>query len=232
MLFSNLFRILQLSIPDVVFGYALPPCCSPADSFQWCGRTLDDILEHRIVTNEYYIQLLTNRTINSSTAFSGVGGPEVGDTQIENTLRAKLDRLKQQGQAMQRLLANREPLRFVPMWAIESNTKCWEELLSLPNPPLHIFTDIREFVPRHLRKSVGLDGGQELPSTELRKTLPFCKPLLRGWCVVCGSNCYLTHTALHTAGSPCTDHSSMGNQQRMQGQQAGRFLKSLCHKKS
>eukprot|EP00969_Alexandrium_andersonii_P313025 13830830-Alexandrium_andersonii.AAC.1 len=66
---------------------------------------------------------------------------------------------------------------FKATYAIEFNNAAIEGILALPEEsrPDHIFTNILDFTPQHLRKSVGLDGGPELESAELRKLLPKCR---------------------------------------------------------
>jgi len=115
------------------------------------------------------------------------------------------------------------PIRFKADWCIELKPSNHEEILSLQNRPTHCFGDIREFVNKSFRKAVGLDKGTELPAKQLRKLIPFSKPRLQAHCYACGKECRLTSGDLHSCGSPCTDHSSMGGQKRFDGPQAKLF---------
>eukprot|EP00969_Alexandrium_andersonii_P247408 10932772-Alexandrium_andersonii.AAC.1 len=64
-----------------------------------------------------------------------------------------------------------QPIRFTSLYAVEINKACQEELLSRPHGPLHIFDDLLQCVPDHLRQHVGLDGGTALSGDELRPLL-------------------------------------------------------------
>eukprot|EP00969_Alexandrium_andersonii_P097670 4312394-Alexandrium_andersonii.AAC.1 len=44
------------------------------------------------------------------------------------------------------------------------------------------------------------------------------------WCVRCGAYCKAIQAHKHTAGSPCTDHSSFGKREAMAGKQAKVFV--------
>lgn len=186
---------------------------------------MDFMLCHNIITQQHWLNVMTNRRVTTSIAFSGIGSPETSDYQINRATRRKLQKMiaSEKCEHGRQRLERRSPINLCNIWCIECSEKCWEELLCLPEPPVHIFTDISEFVAKHLRKAMGLDNGKELTSSELRELIPFSTLVSKAFCVVHGKRCTITKTDLHTAGSPCTDHSSMGKGSKMEGKQAKLF---------
>jgi hypothetical protein len=161
------------------------------------------------------LDLLSDRTITTSSAFSGVESPAVGDDSISGTAR--------------KLLSNRQnteiptPICFPKHWAFEYDSKCVEEIKAMQCPPQHLFRDIMELTADAHRKKCGLDGGTELPAERLRRIIPFSDVKTTAWCLLCEKHCLLESTAVHRAGSPCGDHSSYGGQERFSGRRAKCF---------
>jgi hypothetical protein len=161
----------------------------------------------------------TTRLIVTSTAFSGVGCPEIADdilhhswvSFIADNHDGPVDRLP-------------TAVTFQPEFCIEWDRKCQAELALLPNRPKHLFGNILDAVPTSLRRSCGLDGGSELPPDQLRAKLAYCTPILTMWCLFCNAYCTMTTCHQHRAGSPCQDHSQLGNRAGMSGCKAKYFF--------
>lgn len=188
---------------------------SVADAMMWCRHAL-----HHAATlfghppdMDRLAATLTGRCLTTSSSFSGIGTPEIADEIIAATVNTMFSGL-----------AKGATLEFMPVSTVEMSGKCQEELLCLPKPPKHVFTNILFFLPLHVQRACGLHGCLPLPNSELKTLILTCEPSLRAWCVKCGKHCTLTRADIHRAGSPCTDASSMGKMTYMDGPNAKVFF--------
>ena len=183
----------------------------------YCGDAYGKLLEGREFTAAELVLKLTDRVISKSTSFSGIGGREVSDAQTTNEVKVLL-----RGLGIQDIRA----VQYNHTFAIEWSPQAYEELLALPDGvgPAHVFTDIRDFVPIHLRRAVGLDGGVEWSAARLRKVLPTADVKLLAHCVECGKTCHLQRADEHEGSSVCKDFSTQGAKRGMAGPYAKFFF--------
>ena len=149
---------------------------------------------------------MSDRLITTSTCCSGIGAPETSDMAIERAAIAYLTGIKSH-------LTQKDAtagITFRSLWAMDFVMACQEELLALPSPPMCCFQDLLHHLPDHLRPMCGLDGGLERHATYLKKILPQADIRMDLWCCAHGRVCRVRSADLHTAGTPCTDHSSQG----------------------
>jgi len=153
--FTTLFQLVDICDPAGVAAWGRSPVDNKERSAGWCGEAFDDLVRCRKATPNYLLHTFTDRVLTGSTGFAGVGTPEVGDDCISNTSRTHVvERYRSEDPSASSTPAHvRQPLKFQPQWAIENNKACVEELLSLDNPPKHVFADIREFVDKRYRKA-------------------------------------------------------------------------------
>ena len=165
----------------------------------WCRDGFNELLEHCISASDLAASI-TDRNITTSSACSGINSDGMADRIVSCTAVEIARKNHLTG----------SPLKFTALFAIEKNVACQEELLSQEGGPMHVFGDMMDFTPSHLRKDVGLDGGQELEPEELAKILPRCDVKTEAWCYRHGKMCSLQRADIHRAGTPCTPHSSFG----------------------
>ena len=158
------------------------------------------------------IALISDRRIDTSGAFYGVGAPEVADNIFHAVASQYIS---------EHLLDNSEDvpsaIRFESQWAIEKDGRCQMEILRDPHGPAHLFGDITDFLPAVWRRRCGLDGSPGWTNDRLEQSLPYAKLKLTAWCFKCRQYCRLTETHMHRAGSPCVHHSTLGDRQMGQG---------------
>eukprot|EP00969_Alexandrium_andersonii_P126004 5571003-Alexandrium_andersonii.AAC.1 len=82
-----------------------------------------------ITKDQLLDDILIGRSIDASTAFSGMGTPEAADRQVQLTCK------KVAAEMWCRSGALPPTLSYIPKWAIEFNSKCQEELLNMPALP-------------------------------------------------------------------------------------------------
>ena len=184
------------------------------DCFGWCEDALNKIIKFEILPDGGLDALTSSEELCTSTAFSGIGSSETADDIITNaTITA----------------AGRPLLKNCPLWAVEKDKKCLEELLVLPSTPRHIFTDIFDFVPKKHRTKFGMSltptVGQTVaaPAQTLRKMISAgdIRMETSAWCARCGSVCEVRESFKHAAGSPCTDLSTFGKRLLFEGGELG-----------
>ena len=167
---------------------------------------------------EELIHLISNRTASTSSAFSGIGTDITADSVHSHCFQEFINENWTGDHACKPVA-----VKFESKFAMDFDNKCIEELLAHPAGSGCVFKDVLEFAPSSLRTACGLDGGAELPGETLRKVLPTCQVLLHGWCYRHGKVCALQRADRHSAGSPCTDHSSFGLGKRFAGSKAKLF---------
>ncbi len=221
-------------------GSALPRGASEdlAGSMRWCRNALSRLCRH-LGAKELCLRLATgfsaytNGTgcITTSSAFSGIGTPEFADACIAKTLVGFI-----QAEWQSTWGPTPQCPSFVAEFAIDKSLSCQEELLSSgDHTPRHLFGDISGFCPADCREMYGLVKGRPMEQNPdvLRQALCFDHlPNLRHHCVACGGPCLLLKCDLHTAGSPCTDHSSLGKGAKFKGANARHFFlwAGLCRR--
>ena len=209
---------VKMAIPRLTFPSEpqLPEVKNLNDAMSWCTHTLNRIVTSGLMPARSVAQLVTSRRLTTSSCFSGMGTPEIADAIISNSVQ---EFIKHYWDASWGDIP--EGLDTSCAYAADFDAKCREELLVVPGMtcPQHVFGDVREFVAQDLRQAVGLDGGVPLMPSELREKMRAArhrKAAVRhqAWCYKCGKECRVTRTHIHTAGSPCVDHSMM-NQKRL-----------------
>jgi hypothetical protein len=200
---------------------------SPYEAMAWATHGIDTLVQGGVLTISQVLDLLSDRTISTSSAFSGVESPAVGDDSISGTANKLLSNYRhhsvQQQLGSGALQEIPTPICFPKQWAFEYDSKCIQEIRAMECPPQHLFGDIMELTADTHRKKCGLDGGSEWSAEHLRHTIPFSDVKTTAWCLLCERYCKLESTAVHRAGSPCGDHSSYGGQERFSGKRAKCF---------
>jgi site-specific DNA-cytosine methylase len=166
--------------------------------------------EAQPVTPAEVVNRLSDRYLSSSGCFYGVGATEVGHGMITAAAQNFLETYAPDKPLLR-------PIQFTLDWAIEKNLTCRQEALANPNGPKHLFKDIDDFIPAEHRRSCGLDGGNKKSNDVLRQTLPYINMRRRAWCFRCKHICQIAPTHIHQASAPCVYHSSLGNQDRNDG---------------
>ena len=181
-----------LRLPPLPHGYAVRLVVALNDALGWCKQGINHLIASGLLTRDQLAQYFVDRSINASTAFSGIGAPETLDAIIANTVREVLG----------------GNTRFHPAFAIEFNAACQEELLSLPHPLDHVFGNILDCLPPGVQVACGLNckASEDQDAETVMNHSWKCHILTKAWCYKCGRVCSLTPTDKHTAGSPCTGH--------------------------
>ena len=117
---------------------------SHVEAMQWANDGLTRLQQLGSETKPTLIKKLCDRTITTSSAFSGVGSPETSDLFIEAAV-AQLSSLD----------PGTTPLKFEGEWALEFDGPCQEELLAAQQPPQHLFVNILDVCPERYRKMCG-----------------------------------------------------------------------------
>eukprot|EP00973_Karenia_brevis_P090199 12401424-Karenia_brevis.AAC.2 len=182
--------------------------------FEWAHDGLHTAAE---INTQMTIECSSNRLLNTSSAFSGYGTDCISEKFITAAANKFLQKLP--GPSASKPC----PITFAPKYAIEYNKACQQELLIIENGPEHVYADILDFVPDSMRKSCGMDGGVQRSNAYLRRVLPFCKPKRSAWCLRHRKHCVIISTDIHSAGSPCQDHSSLGKGLKFDGIRAKCF---------
>ena len=115
-----------------------------ADAFNWCGQGFDRLMNSGVCSTQLLMSLLTDRVITTSTAFSGVGTPDTADVLIEHSAARFVS--QNAGNEYANILQRAAPLKFTPLFAVESDAACREELLAMPQPPACLFPDVMAFM--------------------------------------------------------------------------------------
>ena len=198
----------------------LPEVHNLHDAMSWCTQTLHRIVTYGLMIARSVAQLVANRRLTTSSCFSGMGTPEIADAIISNSVQ---EFIKHHWDASWGDIPEGPEggLDTSCAYAADFDAKCREELLAVPGKtcPQHVFGDVREVVAQDIRQAVGLDGGVPLMPSELREKMRSARNRTaavrrQAWCYKCGKECRVTRTHVHTAGSPCVDHSMM-NQKRL-----------------
>ena len=152
------------------------------------------------------VDLVTDRHVTTSSCFTGIGGDLVCNDLVHGGIARYLRYNRSD------LPSNRLAMTLSSLWTCEKSPKCQEEIFAQPPhmQPLHVFGDIREFVPKHLRKNIGLDNGTELDARDLKAILPWATMRTSAWCYKHGKTCTLERSDFHSSSPPCTDDSRSG----------------------
>ena len=152
-------------------------------AFAWAPVALRRLVAYDCLPREALKNALSNRTLTTSSAFSGIGSDAAADACIAAAGRDVLHELGHNQQP---------PLRFISLYNIEIVGTCRNEVLSGPDPPRCMFGDILEFAPPKLRglcmramADAKLQNGQDtIHMEQLREALPKAVPKLTGYCFV------------------------------------------------
>ena len=163
------------------------------EAMQWAEHGLERILDHNIMDAESLAIALSDRTITTSNAFSGIAADDIADKVIHAAAAG----------IVQDTGSDRQPVQFVPSWSLEKDQKCQEELLHEAVCPKHVFGDIMKCVPHYVHS-------QSSSPEQVRLQFMNSPVAKKMWCVKCGKQCMAESTHWHTAGSPCVDHTTFG----------------------
>ena len=108
------------------------------DAMKWADRGLDRLLLDNSQRDQV-LSALSNRTVHTSSCFSGVGAPEISD----GIIAASASVLLSSSPASTRVT----PLTFVSRYCIEVNKKAQQELLLLTDTAPH--TNVATFKFAH-----------------------------------------------------------------------------------
>ena len=148
------------------------------EAFGWARAALNILVADGVFSWERLIALLSDREdITTSSCFSGVGAPEMGQSIVEHVCKSFLE---EHG-----VLGNRRPVRYVPVHACEMDARCQHVLLALPRPPPHIFSNICDFIPEDI-----LNEPADKPGT--REKICTAEIKRAAWCVACGKECEIS----------------------------------------
>lgn len=141
------------------------------------------------------LHLVVGRRISVSTAFSGVGTPELSIRLLASALNSHT------GATV--------PLLIEYLFGIEKRESCQEELLHLYDGPQCLFADQIGFI---------CDGSRvkdDSPPAFVRKVVFESRVFDSLWCIRHGDTCVCRRADLHIAGTPCTDFSSMNSKRKL-----------------
>ena len=111
------------------------------------------------------IALISDRRIDTSGAFYGVGAPEVVDN-ICHAVPVEYINEHWNGTPEDRPSA----IRFNSQWAIEKDGRCQLEIQRDPHGPEHVFGDTTDFIPVIWRRRCGLDGSRGWTNERLEQS--------------------------------------------------------------
>ena len=215
----------EVRIPDEAAAAALPVTSlhGASGAFAWAPVALRRLVAYDCLPREALKNALSNRTLTTSSAFSGIGSDAAADACIAAAARDVLHELGHNQQP---------PLRFISLYNIEIVGTCRNEVLSGPDPPRCMFGDILEFAPPKLRglcmramaDAKHQNGQDTIHMEQLREALPKAVPKLTGYCFVHDRVCRLRRAYRHVAGTPCVDHSRFGPRKRSSGPTEVLFL--------
>ena len=191
---------------DLLPGANVRPVRNLEDAFKWVQHALEKVPPETIVKR------CCDRLVTTSGAFYGVGAPEVADRCIAHGITKFLA-----GRPNSNASSYVAPPHFKNSWAIEISGACRAEMLEDVDGPSHVFGDICDFLPPRWRQRCGLDAGTRWPIERLCKELPRVKLLTSAYCYKCAKTCDAEATFLHRAGSPCVNHSPMGDRKMEKG---------------
>ena len=109
------------------------------------------------LSNSDLIALISDRRIDTSGAFYGVGAPEVADN-IFHAVASEYINEHWNGTPEDMPSA----ISFKSQWAIEKDGRCQMEILRDPHGPEHVFGDITDFLPAIWRRRCGLANGTRI----------------------------------------------------------------------
>ena len=205
---------MHLKLPDSNQTRTKRSAASLIDAYRWCDLLWDKLLEYdsgdTAEDGAALTAALSGRRLSVSTAFSGIGTPELACSTI--------------GKSARRFVASQwsgppgdvpVALSFQQVWACEKSSKARAELLISPSKPQHLYQDIKSFLPAGARR-LAEKGGLHLPG----QAMTSCT---QSTCLVCKGTCSPESTLLHIAGSPCQDFSSYGKRLGQLGPRMGDF---------
>eukprot|EP00969_Alexandrium_andersonii_P188616 8335809-Alexandrium_andersonii.AAC.1 len=95
---------------------------------------------------------VSNRTVSCAGVFDGISSQSTAHEMITAAASHYLADLAAAPSTSAATVPPPTPINFRHDWVIEWNGKAVAEQRCLPNPPAHIFGDIREFAPEALRR--------------------------------------------------------------------------------
>lgn len=193
-------------------------------AFAWCGIAFQRVLQSTGLSSSDLLHLISDRTITTSSSFSGIATEITAGQCIEAAAAAHIASALDSGVAPLPV-----PIKYKCLHCIEKSSPCQEELLHNKRGPDCLFGDIMTFCPPALQAHV--DATEEFDG-EFLKQLAFAEPRLAGWCVKHGRVCPLLRADQHTAGTPCTDYSNWGLRKKGQGPTAKLFAVWIALRRS
>eukprot|EP00959_Pyramimonas_sp_CCMP1952_P114839 2400814-Pyramimonas_sp.AAC.2 len=147
-----------------------------------------------------------------SSSFSGVGGGE-------NTTHAIQ-------KCMEHFTASDIDVRT--LWALDWDTECRMELMCLPSPPAHIFSDQRDCIHPRIREELKAHG-HLMYYEDIERIFRTPSSVVR--CMQCalhaGCTCTTDVAELHIAGTECDAWSAQGSRCGATGSKVSRFANGV-----
>lgn len=165
-------------------------CHSPHDSMAWASHAAAKVEQ---VSGRAFFAQFAGQTLTISSSCSGVLTPELAAHIGCHAIN-------------QRLAPESQAFRVQPLFAVEKNAKCQEEILHLPGDqkPRHVFADQLSFLGGDVRAKCNAKP------QAARHLIMASASLGCAWCVRHGAYCKAERADLHVAGTPCVAHSSFG----------------------
>ena len=149
---------------------------SLTSAFQWVHSALDRILHTSLLTSTELLAVFANRRLTCSSAFSGIGTPEVAHQVITRSTQAYFkNAIPHTGE--------QATLNITTAYAVEWNTACRAELKVLPHGPSHIFGNMIDFCTYNIKVQCGLlPKHTPKPNSFLRNVMPRAPCCLTAFC--------------------------------------------------
>ena len=187
---------------------AIPPdawsCNDPLDSFRWAPHGLKSVYMRKLVSEQMLCRAFTGEAFTLSSSFSGIG---CFDFAAHMACSVVNDFLKQFTE-----------LEFTPcstqtLYCVEKHGPCQSELLASPNLKADdccVFGNILQLLPDALADELASsnDLTADQISAMIKAGMANFKSELK--CKRHNKMCYVKRARVHSAGSPCTDHSAYG----------------------
>ena len=146
------------------------------------------------------LHIVSGRSLTISSAFSGIGTPELSARLLVSALNSHISSL----------FGTHVPMTVKSVWGIEKRASCQEELLHMEGGPACLFEDQAGFI------DIGWSRITARSSVSfVRNLILHGRVLPSGWCLRHGDQCYCLRADLHVAGTPCTDFSSMNSKRKL-----------------
>ena len=139
---------------------------SMVDAFGWFDHVCSKFVTSGVVSTKEFVNVMTSRCISTSSAFSGIGTPELSDhaimAQMQRYISAHIDADDSGGGATASAATSStlaSSLTVEAGWAVEKSSKARAELMALPSAaPKHVFGDILDFAKTEHDRNMIIKG--------------------------------------------------------------------------